>query len=99
VQADRRQWRYSVSVAFASYWLCYAAWVSSLPDPVPIGPVFLGLTCAFLIFFAWVPWRIMARREHARAQDLIVLSLNGATYFGTSYVLLNPQYHVWSGPF
>jgi uncharacterized membrane protein len=46
-----------------------------------------------------MPWWTMLRREQTRAQDLIVLALNGAAYFGASYVLLNPHYHAWLGLF
>jgi uncharacterized membrane protein len=46
-----------------------------------------------------MPWRLVYRREAARAEDLSMLALNGAAYFGASYALLNTDYHAWMGLF
>lgn len=97
--ADTRRIKAAASVTFATFWAVYGIWVSGLHSPRPIGALFLGTTCAFLLFFAWIPWRILVRRENARTEELIILALNGAAYFGASYALLNADYHAWMGLF
>ena len=96
---DWKRWRYVPTVALASYGFAYLLWASTVRDPVPTGAIFLGLTCAFLAFFAWLPWWIMLRQRESRAQDLVVMALNGGAYFAACYVLLNPDYHAWMGLF
>jgi hypothetical protein len=51
------------------------------------------------LFFAWMPWRLLYRRKAARTEDLTILALNGAAYFGASYALLDSDYHAWMGLF
>ncbi len=97
--ADWKRWRYVPTIALGSYGFAYLLWASTLPDPIPTGHMFLGLTCAFLAFFAWLPWWTMVRQREARAQDLVVMALNGGAYFAACYVLLNPNYHAWMGLF
>jgi uncharacterized membrane protein len=99
VVADLRHVRAAAGISFAAFWAFYGWWVSSMHAPRPIEPLFLGTTCAFLVFFAWTPWRLLYRRETARAEDLSVLALNGAAYFGASYALLNGDHHAWMGLF
>jgi uncharacterized membrane protein len=97
--ADQRRLSAAASVTFGTFWTFYGLWVSNLAGPRPIGPLFLGTTCAFLLFFAWLPWRTLLRREPARTSDLTIMALNGAAYFGASYALLNADYHAWMGLF
>jgi len=97
--ADLRRVRAAAGVSFAVFWAFYGLWVSSVSSPRPIASLFLGITCAFVLFFAWMPGRLVYRREAARAEDLSILALNGAAYFGASYALLNADYHAWMGLF
>jgi predicted membrane protein DUF2339 len=97
--ADLRRVRAAAGVSFAVFWAFYGLWVSSVSSPRPIASLFLGITCAFVLFFAWMPGRLVYRRETARAEDLSILALNGAAYFGASYALLNADYHAWMGLF
>src|SRR5260370_933982 len=89
----------AASVTFGAFWALYAIWAASLHTPRPIAPLFLGTTCGFLLFFAWIPWRMLIWRATARTEDLTILALNGAAYFGASYALLNADYHAWMGLF
>lgn len=97
--ADRRRWRAAVSIAFASFWIFSGVFAADFPSEKPIGALFLGFTCGYLLFLAWAPWWFIIRGQAARAQDLGVLALNGAAYFGASYWILNPGYHAWMGLF
>ena len=97
--ADLRRWRFALSVAFASFWIWSGLFCTGLYRSQPHEPLFLGLTCGFLLFLCWIPWWCLVRREKARSQDLAILALNGAAYFGASYYLLNSQYHGWMGFF
>ena len=99
VVADVRRVRAAAGVSFVAFWGFYGLWVWGVHSPRPIGALFLGTTCAFLVFFAWTPWRLLYRRETTRAEDLSVLALNGAAYFGASYALLTADYHAWMGLF
>jgi uncharacterized membrane protein len=99
VVADLRRVRAAAGVSFAAFWTFFGLWVSGISSPRPIAPLFLGITCAFVLFFAWMPWRLIYRREEARTEDLSILALNGAAYFGASYALLNTDYHAWMGLF
>jgi uncharacterized membrane protein len=99
VVADMRRVRVALGVSFGAFWTFYGLWFSSLHSPWPVGALFSGTTCAFLLFFAWAPWRLIYRQQPARAQDLTILALNGAAYFGASYALLNASYHAWMGLF
>ncbi|HEV2688158.1 MAG TPA: DUF2339 domain-containing protein, partial [Bryobacteraceae bacterium] len=95
--ADLRRIKAATTVTFGAFWAVYGLWQTGLSEPRPIGTIFLGITCAFVLFLAWIPWRIVVRRETARTEELIILALNGAAYFGASYALLNPGYHAWMG--
>lgn len=95
--ADLRRWRYALSVGFASFWIWSGFYCADLHGIRPVESLFLGLTGGFLLFLCWIPWWFLVRHEKARTQDLTILALNGAAYFGGSYYLLNPQYHAWMG--
>jgi UDP-N-acetylmuramyl pentapeptide phosphotransferase/UDP-N-acetylglucosamine-1-phosphate transferase len=77
---------------FAAFWLVYWLWISDFRSgPPPTGSIFIFLTAAFLMFLGWISWR--------RRQDLLLLALNGAVYFGVSYDLLRKEYEPWLGLF
>jgi uncharacterized membrane protein len=97
VVAGLRRVRAAAGVSFAAFWTCYGMWVSRFPRPIE--PLFLGITCAFLLFFVWIPWRLIYRRETARTEELIIMALNGTVYFTACYALLNADYHAWMGLF
>ena len=97
--ADLRRVKRAAGISFLAFWVFYGAWVSGVHSPRPIAPLFVGITCAFLLFFAWIPWRLLYRREGARTEDLAILSSNGLVYLGASYTLLNADYHAWMGLF
>jgi hypothetical protein len=97
--ADLKRIQAAASITFGSFWAFYAIWASDFHSPRPEAPLFLGTTLAFLLFIAWIPWRIVFRRETARTEELTIMALNGAAYFGASYALLNPNYHDWMGLF
>ena len=97
--AEWRRWKVAASVAFTSFWICSGTFAAYMAAPKPAGSLVLGLTCGFLLFFAWMPWRLLVRLERARTQDLAMLALNGMAYFGGSYALLNPEHHHWMGLF
>ena len=97
VIADRRQSGTALSVTFVIFWAVYGLWQTGLQSPRPLAQLCTGLTCAFLLFFLWNIWWFLVKRETPRVQDMVVLALNGAAYFGASYYLLNPAYHAWMG--
>src|SRR5262249_48550520 len=99
VISDWRKRGAGIGVTFAAFCFGYAIWAGDFRHPQPVGPVFLFLTAAFLIFLCWIPWRILFRSATLGRQDALLLVLNGAAYFGVSYDLLQQDYHAYLGLF
>ncbi len=95
--AGRRGWPTAVSTSFAGFWLAFAAWSAYAPDPPPLGSTLSILTVAFFLFLAWPVWRAMGPRQPLRLQDLTILALNAAFYFGAAYALLYRNHRAWEG--
>ena len=79
----------------AACWLSYWVWTSQGTHPAL--PSFWFLTAVFVLFLAWVPWRVWGQRAAARPQDLVLLAANAGLYFAHVYVLLGPDYMAWRG--
>jgi hypothetical protein len=92
-----RRYAILVTVAFASFWAGYGIWLSDQPYTHARMSMFMGLTAMFLLFFGWNVWWCLIRRETTRAQDLLLLALNGAAYYGASYHLLHVNESAWMG--
>jgi uncharacterized membrane protein len=99
VISDWRNRIAGVGVTFAAFWLAYAIWAGNFRNPQPVGPVFLFLSAAFLMFLCWIPWRILFRGAALTGQDALLLVPNGAAYFGVCYDLLQKDYHDYRGLF
>lgn len=99
VIADRRRWNAAVSVAFAAFWIFTGIFAAGRHPTQPLGIMFLGFTCGFLLFLAWTPWWLLVRKLPVTSPGLSLLALNAAAYFGTSYWRLHPRYHAWLGLF
>jgi uncharacterized membrane protein len=97
--ADRRDWATAVSTTFAGFWLAFGTWSAYAGEPPPFGPAFAAVTAAFLLFLSWAVWRTLERGLSLRLQDLVVLALNAAFYFGAAYTLLYPGYRAAEGLF
>lgn len=91
--ADRRGWPLPVAAAF---WLSYGFWQEA--ERRPAAPLFWFITAAFLMFAAWLPWRVLARRAAAGLQTSILTVLNAGIYFAVAYALLMRDYVSWLGP-
>jgi uncharacterized membrane protein len=74
-------------------------WAAGLPHAQHIGEIVAVLTAGFLLFLGWVAWRMLVKRFETRTQDLAIVALNGAAYFGLCYHLLDPNYHAYMGLF
>lgn len=94
-----REWKHGLLAVFGAFWCSFALWEQSSIQTRPLGPVFLFLTVAFLLFLAWTPWRALGRKSTLRRQDLFLLTLNGAVYFSFCYRLLEPDYRAYLGLF
>ena len=90
-----RGYRLTVVTAFAGFWLSYV--VHNLYAHEPMAQ-FLGVTCGFLLFFAWSWWHLAMQRSVPTAQALSVLAVNGVVYYASSYYLLNTDHRLWLGP-
>ncbi len=97
IMAARRGWAAAVSAAFAGFWLGFEAWTVFAGNAPPLGSTLATLTAAFLLFLSWPVWRAVERRQPLRIQDLVVLALNAALYFGGAYTLLYRGHAAWEG--
>ncbi|HEY1242682.1 MAG TPA: DUF2339 domain-containing protein [Bryobacteraceae bacterium] len=95
--AEWRNWAAGVSASFAGFWIAYAFWRSGSSAASPALP-FLALTAGFLVFLGWLLWRAW-RGGNLRLQELLVLALNAALYFGAGYSLLETNYGGYEGLF
>ena len=91
--AERRAWLVAQVVVFGTWWAVAA------PHDQHVGETVAAFTIGFLLFVGWVTRRLLVQRLEARTQDLAIVALNGAAYFGLSYHLLDPDYHAYMGLF
>lgn len=89
----------AVLVTVGSYWLFSALWCSGWSGQPPLALVLSLLTVAYLLFFCWVPWRLLARRVSSGPEDWIAAAINTAFYFSLSYGLLERGYESYRGLF
>lgn len=99
IRADRLQWGEAPLIAFAAFWLPYTAGHVTLREHSAAGLLFLFLTLVFLLFFAWAPWTVLARKAAVRRRDLALTVFNAGCYFAASYDVLAPGYGAWLGLF
>jgi uncharacterized membrane protein len=97
--ADRRGWPEAAIATFAGFGAPYAVAHLSLKAHGGPGVILLFLTLIFLLFFAWIPWRLEVRRQSAGKLDLLMAALNAAAYFTASYSLLETDYRGYIGLF
>jgi uncharacterized membrane protein len=85
------------AISFATFWGAYGVWVASHGQLKSSETIFLFLTAGLAIYLAWTVFEKLVRGAEMGTPHLTVLALNGVLYFGCSYALLNPKYHVWMG--
>jgi uncharacterized membrane protein len=92
IVAEIRRWDIAPSWTLTCYWVVCGFSKGSTPELR-----FAYITGAFVLFFLWIVWWGLIRQRALRNTDLLVMVANAAAYFGASYFLLNPQYHVYMG--
>jgi hypothetical protein len=97
--ADLRGRPILAPIALGTFWVVYAARHFVFPAPAPVSVTLPFLTMAFLLFFAWAPWRALARKVALRSADFVVMSLNTVAYYSATYELLTTDYHAYLGLF
>jgi len=106
--ADRRKIPRLAVAAVAGFWVSYARWIGPRTTSPPVSSVLPLLTVAFLLFFAWLPWRALSRRagraEHLghielHGADFVIAVTNAAAYYAAAYNLLVNDYHPLLGRF
>lgn len=97
--ADRRGWAAAVGGSFAGFWLAYAWWRGADGSTASLGLPLLVLTAAFVLYLAWPAWRAGYRHQQLRVQDLTLMALASAFYFGAGYTLLQAAYRSYEGLF
>jgi len=99
VLADARKRAVLAPVALAAYWTLYVVWYHSFSGTIPLGTLLTFLTVAFLLFFAWPPWRVLARKAELRTPEFLVLALNAVAYYAAAYNLLVTDNRAYLGLF
>jgi uncharacterized membrane protein len=95
---DRRNWEAAPSVAFTTFWASYAIWRASLRnDPLSDSTEAAFLTAAFILFLAWLPWRVVARGAPVTKRDLVLVAANASFFAGRLYYVLEHEYADWRG--
>src|SRR5207302_11161697 len=74
VAADIRKRAALAPVALGAFWALYASWYNAFPGEPALGMTLAFLTLAFLLFFAWPPWRILGRKAELQLPELLLLS-------------------------
>ncbi len=99
VLSEWRGWLLGPAAAFGGFWVCCTVWQANLWKPPQLAAMVAALTVGFLLFLGWSAWRILVKRAPARQQDLAIVALNAAVYFGIGYHLLRPDYNDYLGLF
>ena len=99
VTADFRRRASLAPIALAAFWTLYAIWYRSFYGTVAAGTVLSFLTVAFLLFYAWPPWRVLVRKAELRSPEFLVLSLNAVAYYAAAYSLLVTDNRAYLGLF
>ncbi|MBZ5724561.1 MAG: DUF2339 domain-containing protein [Acidobacteriia bacterium] len=97
--SEWRGWLWGPAAAFGGFWACTIVWQAELFKPPQLGAIIAALTVGFLLFLGWSAWRTLVERAAARQQDLVIVALNAAAYFGAGYHLLRPDYNDYLGLF
>ncbi len=99
VAADIRKNAALAPVALAAFWTLYVIWYRSFNGTVAAGTALPFLTVAFLLFYAWPPWRVLVRKAELRSPEFLVLALNAAAYYAAAYNLLVTDNRAYLGLF
>jgi uncharacterized membrane protein len=99
VAADFRKRAALAPIALAAFWTLYAIWYRSFYGTVAAGAALPFLTVAFLLYYAWPPWRVLVRKAELRSPEFLVLSLNAVAYYAAAYSLLVTDNRAYLGLF
>ncbi len=97
VIADWRGWPLAVAASFAGFWLAYGQWRWLGTQIPPFAATLVALTAGLALYFGWPLWRAGYRHQKLRLQDLLLLPLEAAFYFGSAYALLEPSHRAYEG--
>ena len=95
--ADLRRSIAQRTITFTAFWAIFFVFRPPgwLPHDAP--QQWAGISCAFVLFFAWFALRAPAPAVRATRQYMALFVANGALYYAASYALLHPHYHAWLG--
>jgi uncharacterized membrane protein len=94
-----KQWRVLNYLAYVATVLMAAAWMSEWYAPEKLWTAVFFFTVFFVIFALLAVFHNIINRRPTAEQDLALILINAALYFGTTYKLLEPQYHPYLGLF
>lgn len=97
--AYRKQWRSLNYMAFVATALTVAAWMFEYYEPEALWLTVFFLTLFFAIFAALAVLYNIVNQRPIEWADLVLVFANALAYFGTSYDLLDDNYHGLLGLF
>ena len=97
--AYSKQWRSLNYLSFIATILMFAAWMFKYYESRKLWTTIFFLTLFFIIFALLAVLYNVVNRRPARWLDLGMVFANGLLYFGTSYELLDDEYHRALGMF
>src|SRR5207245_2933949 len=94
-----KQWRLLNYLAYVATVLMASAWMSEWYAPEKLWTTVAFFTLFFVIFALLAVFHNISKRRPMAEADLALILINAALYFGTTYELLDQQYHLYLGLF
>ncbi|MBT4511684.1 MAG: DUF2339 domain-containing protein, partial [Chloroflexi bacterium] len=94
-----RPWRWMTLLGLVGSLILYGIWYTKFGDESSLLLAQSSLSGIFLVFMAATTIFHIQWRRLPEPVDLLLMSLNAATYFGISYALLWDDYRSWLGGF
>jgi hypothetical protein len=99
VTSTFRKWRWFTLLALIFSMAIYGSWYGMFHDRATLAGTEIMLTAIFLIFLAASTLFHIIWRRPAEESDYVLLTLNAATYLGSSLGVMWAAYRPWMGCF
>lgn len=83
----------------AGFWIPYWIHAGSLEAGEDFPVCFAGVACGFALLHGWVLWWSRRRAGAGHWTVALVFAANAVAWYASSYALLEPRHHAWTGAF
>jgi uncharacterized membrane protein len=94
-----KQWRLLNYLAYGATVMMAAAWMDRWYAPEKLWTTVFFFTLLFVLFALLAVFHNIIKRQPTAEQDIGLILVNAALYFGTVYTLLEKQHHLYLGLF